>query len=219
ERWRAHGLPTADACVVAGPEELDAACVPLPDFPLFVKPLHEGSSKGISSPHSIVYTREALAARVAQVCAWYGQPALVETYLPGREFTIGVLGNGAAARVLGIAEVNSASPGNISGFNDKEEWEQRAPDYYTILAAGPLHERLTALALRAYHAVHCLDLGRVDVRLDAMGEPQLLEINPLPALHPTHSAFTLLGRHAGLPYETLIATIVDQARQRWGPVA
>lgn len=214
--WRYHDLPTADFCVVECPEHLSVLRDELPDFPVFIKPLHEGSSKGISSPHSIIRTWDDLAVRVAQLYRWYAQPVLVETFLTGREFTVGILGNGLGARVLGIAEVNAVSPGKVSGYSDKEEWEHLSTDYYQVLARGPLYDQLAALALPAYLAVHCQDMGRVDIRLDATGQPYLLEINPLPALHPTHSAYTFIARHNGLPYAALIAAILEQAIRRWG---
>ncbi len=212
--WRYHGLPTGADCVIHSLDDLARRQDDLPDFPLFVKPLHEGSSKGISSPDSIIRDAVTLRARVDQLLTWYQQPVLAEAYLPGREFTVAILGNGPEAAVIGVAEVVSISPGGISSFHDKEDWETRAPDYYRPLPAGDLATRLAALALAAYHAVTCRDLGRVDIRLDADEAPQLMEINPLPALNRQHSALTFIGRQAGVGYETLIDRVLTCATSR-----
>lgn len=214
--WRYHGLMTANACVIQSGDELVELADRLPAFPLFVKPLHEGSSKGISSPDSIIHDAAQLRARVGQLLSGYRQPVLVETYLPGREFTVGILGSGREAAVLGVAEVVSTAPGGISGFEDKEEWETRVPDYYRPLPPGELADRLGALALAAYRAVNCRDLGRVDIRLDADEMPQLMEINPLPALNRQHSALTFIGRYAGVTYEALIERVLTSATRRAG---
>ncbi len=214
--WQSAGLPTSDFRVVADIAELDQAREELPSFPLFVKPVHEGASKGIGA-ESIVESDRELRARVGWVLTRYQQPALIEEFLPGREFTVGVLGNGHQARALGIAEINIVSPGRVNDLEQKEEWEARALNKFTSMEASSLRSELSELALQAYLTVGCRDLGRLEIRLDKNGNPQLLEINPLVGLHPTHSALPIIATQVGLSYEELIAEILDHAIKRWSP--
>ncbi len=213
--WKSGGLPTPEFCVVADMAELDQAREDLPSFPLFVKPVHEGASKGIGI-ESVAESDRELYERVKWVLAWYQQPALVEEFLPGREFTVGILGNGRKAKVLGVAEINIVSRDRVNDFVQKEEWEARALNKFIPVEVPYLRSELLELALQAYLAVGCRDLGRLEVRLDKNGNPQLLEINPLVGLHPTHSALPVIGMQAGLSYEELIAKILDHAINRWG---
>jgi D-alanine-D-alanine ligase len=212
--WQQEGLRTAPFAVMEAVEDAAQVVERIGSFPMFLKPLQEGSSKGVDS-RSIVDTREQLEARAGELFRLYKQPVLVEAYLPGREFTVGVLGGGARARVLGMAEVNSTSPGGVSGFYDKEQWESKTTSYYTPVEDAELSQALADLALRAYRSLGCADIGRVDIRCDSNGEPHLLEINPVPAMHPTHSAMTTIGRFVGVNYEALLAEVIDHARHRW----
>lgn len=213
--WQQEGLPTARFAVIHEGCECDAAADSIGAFPLFLKPLQDGSSKGIDSG-SIIETPEQLRRRAVYLLKAYQQPVLVETYLSGREFTVGVLGGGRTARALGVAEVRSTSPGGVSSFADKEEWEQRSRSYYTRVECPDQAAELGDLAVRAYRSLGCQDIGRVDLRCDESGQPHLLEINPVPAMHPTHSAMTTIGRFAGMSYEALLGEVIDHARRRWG---
>jgi D-alanine-D-alanine ligase len=212
--WQREGLPTSDFCVVSNGFELDRVREAFPDFPLFVKPLHEGSSKGISV-ESIVESERELSERIEWTLEWYQQPVLIEEFLPGREFTIGVLGSERAAQVLGAAEVTIVSQYRVNGFVEKEEWEASGTEKFIPVESSALKNRLSELALRAYLAVGCRDVGRVDIRLDRDDNPQLLEINPVVGLHPTHSALPIIGSQAGLSFEDLIARILGHAINRW----
>ena len=206
---RDAGVPTAAFCVVA--DEADLAQLELP-FPLFVKPVAEGTAKGIDAG-SRVADHAALAARCRLLWAKYAQPALVEPFLPGREFTVGVLGQGAGARSVGTLELRlreGAEPGIYSYLN-KELSEERVDLPLADAAAAALVE---PVALAAWRALGGRDAGRVDLRLDARGHPQVLELNPLPGLHPTHSDLPILWSALGQPYETLIAAIVRDASAR-----
>jgi D-alanine-D-alanine ligase len=213
--WQREGLPTADFCIVSDGADWDRVREALPDFPLFVKPLHEGSSKGISV-ESIVESERELSERIAWTLEWYQQPVLVEAFLPGREFTVGVLGNGRAAQTLGAAEVTIVSQYRVNGFVEKEEWEASGVEKFIPVESSALRNRLSELALRAYLAVGCRDLGRVDIRLDKDDEPQLLEINPVVGLHPTHSALPVIASQEGLSFEDMIARILEHAIHRTG---
>jgi len=214
--WHSAGLSTPEFCVVADIAELDEARGDLPSLPLFVKPLHEGSSKGIGV-ESIVESDRELRARVEWVLTRYQQPALIEEFLPGREFTVGILGNGHQARVLGIGEFVLTSLDRVNGFEQKEGWEARVPDKLIPVESISLKNKLSELALQAYLTIGCRDLGRLEIRLDKNGNPQLLEINPIVGLHPTHSGLPIIATQAGLSYEELIAEILDHAISRWSP--
>jgi D-alanine-D-alanine ligase len=205
------GVPTAPFAVVARPE--DAARVDLP-YPLFAKPLAEGTGKGVG-PRSRVEDPDALAAVCAELLARYRQPVLVETYLPGREFTVGILGTGEGAKALGVLEIElleGAEPLAYSYVN-KERCEElvryRLVDDATARAAA-------GVALAAYRALGLADAGRVDLRCDASGAPQFLEVNPLPGLHPTHSDLPILASRTGMAYDELIGAILRGAMARYG---
>ncbi len=207
---RSAGLATADFWVVR--EASDIAAVPH-SFPLFVKPLAEGTGKGIDE-----CSRVSDAAALEKVCLSlldkFGQPALVETYLPGREFTVGVLGAAGSARVIGLMEVLFKPHADVSTYSlqAKEEFEKWI--YYEVPEPGALRNAIEKLALESYRCLECRDAGRVDIRLDAAGEPSFLEVNPLPGLHPTHSDLPILCSMFGMTYNELIAAIVDSALTR-----
>ena len=208
---RDHGLPTAPFAVVERPE--DAERVDLAP-PLFVKPVAEGSSKGVTA-HSRVASREELLEACAELLRRFEQPVLIESYLPGRELTVGILGNGDTAHVVGIMEVSfrDGTDGDYTALN-KAEYQTRIE--YQLLDGEPLAVRARQVALGAYRALSCRDTARVDLRCDAAGEPCFLEINPLPGLHPVTSDLPIMSRLAGLSYSDLLGRIVEAAGQRWG---
>jgi D-alanine-D-alanine ligase len=206
---RDAGVPTAPFHVVA--DEADLAGVDLP-FPLFVKPVAEGTAKGIDAG-SRVDDRAALAARCRLVLERYAQPALVEPFLPGREFTVGILGGGRDARPIGTLELRlrpGAEP-DVYSYRNKERSEDLVDLPLADAAARALVE---PVALAAWRALGGRDAGRIDLRLDAAGRALVLELNPLPGLHPTHSDLPILWTALGRPYPELIAAIVDAAAAR-----
>lgn len=204
---RAEGVPTPDFAIVSC--EADIAAIDLA-CPLFVKPLAEGTSKGVSEA-SRVTDRAGLAARCLEVLALYGQPALVETFLPGREFTVGVLGTGARARVIGVAEIRFTPGGDPSAYS----WRNKMDGFDELLLA---HDGVAveagAVALRAWQALGCRDAGRIDIRCDFAGRPNFIEVNPLAGLRPGWSELTILSEQAGLAYADLIGAILDEAGKR-----
>jgi D-alanine-D-alanine ligase len=208
---RDHGLPTAPFAVVERPEDL--ASVEL-EPPLFIKPVAEGSSKGVTA-RSRVGSREELLQVGAELLREFRQPVLVESYLPGREVTVGIVGNGGDARVLGVMEVTFRSgSGVVYTAENKKEFETRV-DYW-LLDGEPLGRRTRQVALAAYRALGCRDLARVDLRCDSSGEPHFLEVNPLPGLHPTYSDLPIMMGRAGVSYADLLGQVVDAAARRWG---
>jgi len=208
---RDAGVPTPDFAVVE--EAADAARVALP-FPLFCKPVAEGTSKGIGAA-SRVRDRAELARTCAALLATHRQPVLVEAYLPGREFTVGVLGTGRGARALGVLEVRlqSGAEDGMYSFHNKEHYETLV-DYR--LSRGPAEDEAAAVALAAWRALGCRDGGRVDIRLDAAGRAHFLEVNPLAGLHPVRSDLVILARQAGLEHGALIGAILAAALERLG---
>ncbi len=206
---RDAGVRTADFEVVASLEDVERCGLPLP---LFVKPVAEGSSKGITAAN-VVAGRQMLLRRCGALLARCRQPVLVETYLPGREFTVGVVGTGERAEVLGVMEVlcgDDAEPGGYS-YANKVNF-QTCVRYE--LATDETARRAGAMALRVWRCLGCRDAGRVDLRCDARGEPHFLEVNPLAGLHPRHSDLPILCRLSGIGYEALIDAIVASACRR-----
>jgi len=208
---RDHGLPTAPFAVVERPGEADQVDLAPP---LFVKPVAEGSSKGVTE-RSRVERRDELEDACADLLHRFAQPVLVERYLPGREMTVGIVGNGDEARVVGLMEVRfrDGSAGDYTALN-KAEYLSRVE--YHLLDGEPLGVRAREVALAVYRALSCRDAARVDLRCDEHGEPCFLEINPLPGLHPVRSDLPILSRLAGISYPELLGRIVDAAARRQG---
>jgi D-alanine-D-alanine ligase len=211
KRLVAADVPTPAFLVARGePGELDG----WKQYPAFVKPLAEGTGKGCEAA-SLVYDAAALRAAVARNVERFAQPALVESYLTGREFTVGVVGNGDQARVIGICEIvlKPQAEQGVYSLQNKEFCEelviyQRADDAEA--------KRAGELALRAYHALECRDAGRLDFRSDGRGNPYFLEANPLAGLHPEHSDLPILAKQNGIDFLSLMAMIVDAALARYG---
>ena len=205
---RDAGIPTPDFAVVSCAS--DAKAVRLP-YPLFVKPVAEGTSKGVSE-NSRVTNGAELAARAAEINKQFRQPALVETFLPGREFTVGILGSGKRARVIGVMEITFKETGDQSCYSYRNKID--AHEVMTLVDDDD-SKRAGEMALRAWRALGCCDAGRVDTWLDANGVPNFIEANPLAGLRPEYSELTVLALQAGLSYEALIGGIVDEAAKRY----
>ncbi len=207
---RSFGIPTPDFKVIA--HESEARNVKLP-FPLFAKPVAEGTAKGITSM-SWIQTREELIAACKNLIRNYEQPVLIERYLPGREFTVGIIGNGKNARGIGTLEIipiNSAEPHAYTYWN-KENYETVIK--YKIVR-NIVSARAQRIALAAWNALGCKDAGRVDLREDEKGDIQFLEVNSLAGLHPKHSDLPILCSKVGISYNELISEIVASAMRRW----
>lgn len=180
-------------------------------FPLIVKPSHEGTSKGIDAA-SLVFDEEALARRVAFIVETYKQGAIVERFVRGTEFTVGILGTGGSATVIGAAEIRLKSTLSVlHGVHEKERCEELV-DYRVVEPDAKLAEA----ALRAYKLLGCRDAGRVDVIVEGDGLPTVLEVNPLPGLHPTHSDLPIITRGMGMGFVGLIERIVQSCAARLG---
>lgn len=181
-------------------------------FPAVVKPNGEGSSKGISAA-SVVADEAALRAQVKILCQRYRGGALVEAFLPGREFTVGVL-QGKTLAPMEIVFGDEAGPNPVYSHGHKIETEGGVRYQAPAQIDGALDAAIRALALGAFEALGCRDVGRVDVRLDAEGRPCFIECNPLPGLTPGWSDLCLIAESEGLGYTDLIAGILAPAVAR-----
>ncbi len=211
---RAAGLATADFAVVERIEDVDRVDLPLP---LFAKPLAEGTGKGITAA-SKIRDRQSLAPVCAELLAKYRQPVLVETFLPGREFTVGIAGTGPEAEVLGSMEVLllPGAEAEVYSYVNKE----KCVEFCRYLPGRPDQDdevrQAEALALASYRVLGCRDAGRVDIRSDARRQPHFIEVNPLAGLHPVHSDLPILCGMKGISYPELIERILVSACRRIG---
>ncbi len=230
--WRDAGLPTAPFQVFH--EENDPLDGRM-SFPLFVKPLREGSGMGINE-NSVVYDEDSLRKQVRWVVSTYHQPALVEAYLPGREFTVGILGNirrhGDESRTERIYDEHGfhlfpvleidATVGVGAGLYSSSAksyypGEEGAPRYLCPADIDPdLEAELKRLTVAAFEAIGALDVARVDFRLGADEKAYLMEINTLPGLNPILSDLCIMARADGMPYVTLINEILNLAAAHYG---
>ncbi|MBU4262896.1 MAG: ATP-grasp domain-containing protein [Proteobacteria bacterium] len=203
------GLPTPDFAVVRSPE--DIARINLP-YPLFAKPIAEGTGKGVTAASKIA-SADQLDAVCRELLDTYKQPVLIETFLPGREFTVGIVGNGSKARSIGIMEVVllANSDPDVYSYRNKEICEE-VVEYRAVDDAEA--REAVELALKVWHALDCRDSGRVDLRSDANGHPSFIEINPIAGLHPEHSDLCIIAGKFGMGYQQLIKEIVDAALGR-----
>jgi D-alanine-D-alanine ligase len=219
-----HGIPSPSFAVVRKLEDLRTA--ENLSLPLFVKPLHEGSSKGITD-RNLCWDRTQLVKQTEFLLESYAQPVLVEEYLPGKEFTCAVLGNGDEATVLPIVGLNfetlpkGALP--IYGFDAKFVWDrpENPLDIFQCPAriTTALQASIERVTLDAFRVLGCRDWSRIDVRLDAAGAPNVLEVNPLPGILPDpadNSCLPKAARAAGIGYDELIQVCLKYAAARHG---
>jgi D-alanine-D-alanine ligase len=217
-----HRIPSAPFAVVGRPEELDGFA----SWPAVVKPVGEGSSMGITAA-SYCRSPEEARREIARVVGRYGQPALVEGFLGGREFTCGILGNAASARALPIVEIDLATlPAGappLYSYEAKWIWDRPEAPLPILRCPAPLDAALLAeierTALEAYRVLRCRDWARVDLRCDDSGVAHVLEVNPLPGIHPDpamNSSLPAAARAAGLDYQELILGVLRAGAARHG---
>ena len=221
-----HGIPVARFITSDSTISSIRSYLPGSDFPFIVKPISEGSSKGIRNS-SFVTNLEAMNHEIERVVLEYGQPALIEEFLPGREFTVAVLGNGANAKVLPIVEINFGElppeANNIYSYEAKWVYDvaERPLHIFTCPAdvSPKLKDEIEAVVLRTYDVLECRDWARIDVRLDARGRVNVIEVNPLPGILPKpeeNSCFPKAARAAGLTYEGMLLSVLKAGCDRYG---
>lgn len=209
---REAGVPTPDFAVVRDLADLERVDLP---FPVFAKPVAEGTGKGINAA-SKIRDRDALVETCRGLLQRYRQPVLVERFLPGREMTVGIWGTAEKAEVLGTLEIvlNPDAEAEVYSYVNKERCEELVEYRLVSADADPEVARAEAIALQAWRVLGCRDAGRVDLRSDASGQPQFLEVNPLAGLHPQHSDLPMLCTALGIPYPRLIQRIAESAATR-----
>lgn len=203
------GIPTADFAVVETISDIKKIGLP---YPLFAKPVAEGTGKGINAASKIKSSSE-----LEQVCREllekFNQPVIVETYLPGREFTVGLWGTGADAEAIGTLEIVITDRGEkeVYSYENKIYCHENI-DY--VYVDDKDARNCMDVALAAWKGLGCRDAGRIDLRLDADGVPNFMEVNPLAGLNPIDSDLPILCSRMGIPYNTLIKKIMDSAAKR-----
>lgn len=218
-----YKIPTPQFLLIEKEDEYSSIEFPLPAI---VKPVAEGSSKGIYNT-SVVRTREELIREIQKVHQVYNQSALVEKFLDGREFTVAILGNGRQARVLPIIEMKfeELPEGVLPIYSYEAKWifdtREDPLDIYECPANidDKLKYEIEKVALSTYRVLRCRDWSRIDIRLDENGVPNVLEINPLPGILPDpkdNSCYPKAARAAGMTYEEMINAVLNEARKRYG---
>ncbi|MBU0710595.1 ATP-grasp domain-containing protein [bacterium] len=203
------GIPTPAFAEIHS--EADIETVDLP-FPLFAKPIAEGTGKGISE-HSIIQTQTELHETCQRLLSEFRQAVLVESYLPGREFTVGIVGTGSRARSVGVVEVilnSNAEPGAYS-YENKENYETKVK---YLRVDDKTAQQAEEIALEAWRGIGCRDAGRIDLRADDDGVPNLMEINPLAGINPVRSDLVIICKKYGISYKQLFQMILDSASER-----
>lgn len=203
------GIPTPAFNVIKSEEDIAGVILP---FPLFAKPVAEGTGKGITAM-SKINTHKELKLVCKNLLQAFRQPVLVETYLPGREFTVGILGTGKEARALGAIEVilRPTAEKNAYSYENKENYEKLVQ---YVLADDDEAKLAMEISLAAWRGLDLKDAGRVDLRSDANGIPHFMEVNALAGLNPVRSDLPILCNLLGISYHELISSIIKSALGR-----
>jgi D-alanine-D-alanine ligase len=202
----AAGVPVSPGVLISGKQDIDRCRL---EYPLFIKPVSEGTGKGITEK-SLINSPADLRERVEYLLNRFNQPALVEEYLPGREFTVGVIGSGEEAIAIGGMEIECKD--NLPYSVEFKENYQEFCKY--IPMAKEFTEECKTVAINVWKALGGFDAGRVDVKADRKGRICFMEVNPLAGLHPIHSDLPILSRMIGIEYQSLIEMIMKSTLKR-----
>jgi len=208
------GIPTSKYCLITDPNEIH-----IPDslsFPLFIKPVRGGCSHGIYE-QNLVFSNESCINIVRTTIEQSNQPVLVEEFLPGREFTVGILGNDPPQALPVLEYINDTPESNnysFRSFNTKMIEGKSEKKSCPAILSEIEEDRIRNLTVQTYLAVGCCDYARIDIRCDKDGIPHILEVNALPSLIPNGSSFTTMAEAAGLSFDNLISTILSFAFER-----
>lgn len=208
---RDYGIPTANFRIVENMDDCETVDL---RYPLFVKPNAEGTGKGISAM-SRVSNREELDNICRNLLPRYPSGLLVEEYLPGREFTVGILGTARDGHAIGIMEIlyKTEDTKNIYSYQTKSDYLKavayRVPE-------PEIAEKCISIALKTWYVLGCRDGGRVDIRVDRSGVPNFIEVNPLAGLDEVHSDLPILAYMHGYDFDRIIGEIMVSARKRTG---
>jgi D-alanine-D-alanine ligase len=202
----AAGVPVSPGILISEARDIVKCNL---QYPLFVKPVSEGTGKGITEKN-LVHNEKELREMVEYLLTGYHQPVLVEEYLPGREFTVGLIGSGDNAVAIGGMEIECKD--NLPYSVEFKENYQVFCKYTPM--EGEYTEECKSVALKAWKALDGLDAGRVDVKADRYGRICFIEVNPLAGLHPVHSDLPILSNMAGIKYQQLMERIIESALKR-----
>ncbi|MBE0666940.1 MAG: D-alanine--D-alanine ligase [Bacteroidales bacterium] len=205
----AAGVPVSPGIIASSPADIENGS--LLTYPLFAKPVAEGTGKGITA-RSVIKDKDELLKLVTELIEQYHQPVLVEEYLPGREFTVGITGSGTDAMISGGMEVICRD--NLPYSVEVKENYQGLVDYRLI--DDTYRDECNAVALAAWQALGAVDAGRIDLKADREGRICFIEANPLAGLNPVHSDLPILSRMCGMEYDTLMEKIMNSAKKRYG---
>ena len=186
-------------------------------YPLFIKLCYEGSSKGVRLDSKILDPR-SLGEKTRSLLETYGSPVLLEEFVKGPEFTVGVLGNHDPF-ILGVMQIEikgNPPEESIYSLEIKREWEEKVRYHCPPSIDQNLLKKIEEVALRSYRALECRDVSRVDIRVGEDRTPYFLEINPLPGLSPVYGDLVIMARSMGWDYARLVKTIFHQALKRYG---
>jgi D-alanine-D-alanine ligase len=209
-----QNIPTPRFIKVERMEDLEGLTL---RYPLFVKLCYEGSSKGVRLDSKIL-DPQSLEEKARGLLKTYGSPLLVEEFVKGPEFTVGVLGN-EDPFILGVMQIEvkgSPPEESIYSLEIKREWEEKVQYHCPPLIDQNLLEKIEEVALRSYRALDCRDVSRVDIRVGEDKTPYFLEINPLPGLSPVYGDLVMMARNMGWDYARLVKTIFHHALKRYG---
>lgn len=213
--FRAANIPTPDFLSIYDLEDLEHVSM---RFPILIKPNDEGSSRGIHQD-SLVFNMEDLRSKAQEELKIYNPPIMLNEYIEGREFSIGLIGNGQDIEVLPIQEIDlSGLPDDLIkfySFEIKAYYKNKTSYHIPAKLSREEKELLDRTAIRAYKALNILDYGRVDIILQN-GLPYVLEINSLPGLMRERSALYRMAEATDLGYENLVLKIVETALERYG---
>ncbi len=221
-----HGVPVGRFITTSDATTTLEKLLPGLEYPVVVKPTSEGSSKGVKNS-SFAKNDQELRAEIARIIKEYGQVAIVEEFLSGKEFTVAVLGNGSAARVLPIVEIKLGElPPEANGIYSYEaKWvydtTEHPLDIFSCPADVPAEvtKDISETVLACYHALGCRDWSRIDVRLDRNGKANIIEVNPLPGILPNpedNSCFPKAARTAGMNYDQTMLAVLRAGCERYG---
>ena len=202
----AAGVPVSPGMLISEMKDVDRCNL---KYPLFIKPVSEGTGKGITEK-SLVTSESELRQMVEFLLTRFNQPALVEEYLPGREFTVGVIGSGDDATAIGGMEIECKD--NLPYSVEYKENYQIFCKYKPL--TSEFSDECKTVALNVWKALGAVDAGRVDVKADRNGRLCFMEVNPLAGLHPVHSDLPILSNMIGIKYQTLIEMIMRSAIER-----
>ena len=202
----ALGVPVSPGFLISKRDDISKCKL---EYPLFIKPVSEGTGKGISEKN-MLHSPTELKEVAEYLLSHFNQPALVEEYLPGREFTVGVVGTGDEAIAIGGMEIEC-----LNNYPYSAEYKENYQEFCKYIPlTGNISEECKTVALNVWKSIGATDAGRVDLKADRKGRICFIEVNPLAGLHPVHSDLPILARMAGIDYQTLIEMIMKSAMKR-----